>query len=228
MRECLWVACVAMTAGTMLSMNASAQITFGQIDDFQTNNNPLGWIRGVNSPQLPFVVDTGGPQGNDAFLQNNSTGTTGSNSRMSMFNQQQWTGDYLDAGVTLITAEMADFGSTPLYMRIAIEDDFGTEWGSTNADFLPADGHWYPISFDMTASGLTLLQGSAPLTHSLANVGILRLVSNAEGPSFRGDVLQGALGIDEVAAVPEPELPAFVGALLAALRCRRRRVSRGH
>jgi hypothetical protein len=207
-----------------LSRSAAGQITFGQIDDFQlsnTGNNALGWTRGLNSPQLPFVVAPGGPQGNDGLLEVTSTGTSGSNSRMNFFNASQWTGNYVAAGVTQITAQIADFGTTPLYMRIAFQDAFGTEYGSTNFDLVPADGKWYPVSFDLTPSGLTLLQGSETAEQALTTVGILRVLSNAEMPSFRGDVIQGVLGMDEVAAVPEP-VDAIVPILLTAALVRRR------
>jgi len=228
MRICVLVCGVAAWIGLCAS-TVEGTIVFGQRDTFvDSNGNPdvMGWIRGVNAITLPSVVPTGGPDGGtDPYLQNTSTGTTGSNSRMSMFNQDQWTGDYLDAGVTLITADMADFGTTPLYMRLAIEDDFGTEWGSTNSAFLPADGKWHSLSFDMTASGLTLLQGTAPLSHSLANVGILRMVSNQEGPNFRGDILLGVMGVDNITALPEPTVAPLVAALGAGLLRRRRRGS---
>jgi hypothetical protein len=210
----------------LCTSTAEASIVFGQRDTFlASNGNPdvMGWIRGVNAITLPSVVLSGGPGGaNDAYLQNTSTGTTGSNSRMSMFNQDQWTGDYLDAGVTLITADMADFGTTPLYMRLAIEDDFGTEWGSTDAAFLPADGKWHSLSFDMTAAGLTNLQGAAPLSHSLANVGILRMVSNQEGPNFRGDILLGVMGVDNITALPEPAFAPLLAIGAGLLRRRQR------
>ena len=227
MRRCFCFTCIAMAAGTMLSAAASAQITFGQIDDFQTTGDvlTLGWTRGANAPTAPIntypnVVDTGGPEGNDPYLLLYSTGTSGSGSRMNMFNENQWTGNYLAAGVTLITAQMADFTSTPLYMRIAIQDDIGTEYGSTNAAFVPADGQWQQVSFDLHTSGLTPLQGTHPLTVALTTVGVLRLLSNQEGPSFQGDIRPGSIGIDEIAAVPEPGMLGLLGVLAAVYRRR--------
>ncbi|HSZ57777.1 MAG TPA: hypothetical protein VK797_19090 [Tepidisphaeraceae bacterium] len=228
-RRCFWLAGVAFAAAMSLSPGANAQITFGQIDDFQLNpvgDSVLGWTRGVNAPQYPFVVATGGPQGADGFLEVPTTGTTGSGARINFFNQSQWTGNYVAAGVTQITAEIADFGATPLYMRIAFQDAFGTEYGSTNYDFVPADGQWHPVSFDLTPAGLTLLQGGETAEQALTTVGILRVLSNAEMPSYRGDVIPNVMGMDEVAAVPEPAPPTFVGAVAAVLLCRRRRVAR--
>jgi hypothetical protein len=224
MRKCLWISWLAIIILTMLDAGASAQITFGQFDEFQIStlgDTALGWTRGVNSPQLPFVVAAGGPQGTDAFLEVPSTGTTGSNSRINFFNASQWTGNYVAAGVTEITAEMADFGNTPLYMRIAFQDAFGTEYGSTNYDLVPADGKWYAVNFDLTPAGLTLLQGSETAEEALTTVGIFRVLSNAEMPSYRGDGLPNVLGMDDVAAVPEP-VGSIVPIVLTAALVRRR------
>jgi hypothetical protein len=160
---------------------------------------------GPNSPQLPFAVSTGGPQGaNDGFVQAVSTGTSGANSKMIMFNQDQWTGNYVAAGVTQITAELANLGANPLSMRIAIQDNVGSEYGSTVASALPADGQWHLISFNLSASGLSLIQGSSSPTQALSNVGMLRILSAANGPSFIGDTVAATLGADDIAAVPEP------------------------
>src|SRR5215469_12051395 len=91
-----------LLAAVMFSAGRAQTITLGQKDDFQSLMT-MGWTMGLNSPQLPFVVSTGGPQGaNDAFVEAVSTGTSGANSKMIMFNAQQWTGNYIAAGVTSI------------------------------------------------------------------------------------------------------------------------------
>ena len=223
-RRYVWLVAIGLAVGILLPLTASGQITSGQVDDFQINTSgdqTLGWTRGVNAPEYPFVVGTGGPQGSDGFLEVPTTGTSGSGSRINFFNASQWTGNYVAAGVTKITAEIADFGTTPLYMRIAFQDAFGTEYGSTNYDLVPADGKWYTVSFDLTPGGLTLLQGGETAEQALTTVGILRVLSNAEMPSFRGDVLPNVLGMDEVTAVPEPAalgIPIFLAAVFRRRR----------
>jgi hypothetical protein len=206
----------------MFSAGSAQTITLGQIDDFQSLMT-VGWTMGPNSPQLPFVVNTGGPLGaNDAFVKAVSTGTTGANSKMIMFNQQQWTGNYISAGVTGITTEMANLGSNPLYMRVAIQDTFGSEYGSTTAVPLPPDGHWYPVSFDMTASGLSFIQGGSSLNTALSNVGVLRILSAKNGPQFVGDTVQATLGVDDISALPEPSItPVIVAFTLCLARYRK-------
>jgi hypothetical protein len=206
----------------MFSAGRAQTISLGQKDDFQSLMT-MGWTMGLNSPQLPFVVSTGGPQGaNDAFVEAVSTGTSGANSKMIMFNAQQWTGNYISAGVTSITTEMANLGPNPLYMRVAIQDSFGSEYGSTTAFPLPADGHWYPVTFDMTASGMSFIQGGSSLTTALSNVGVLRILSAKNGPQFIGDTVQATLGADDISAVPEPPITPVVVVLTLCLARRRK------
>jgi hypothetical protein len=218
MRRCAVWACVALAA--LLCADVQGQITLGQIDNFQSLDT-LGWTMGPNSIQFPIVISSGGPLGNiDAYLDVASTGTGRANSKMITYNAAQWTGNYVTAGVTGITTQMADFGSSPLFMRIAIQDSFGSEYGSSTAVMLPADSQWHSVNFDMTPAGLTLIQGGSSATQALSNIGVLRILSAQNGPSFMGDTIQATLGIDDIAAVPEP---ASLGSLLTGLLLRRRR-----
>jgi hypothetical protein len=197
-----------MLAMGILSSRVVGQVTLGHVDNFQSLDTS-GWTMGLNSIMLPTVISTGGPMGaNDASLEVISTGGSKANSKMITFNACQWTGNYVAAGVTSITTEMADFGLNPLFMRIAIQDNFGSEYGSTTAVMLPADSRWHPLSFDMMPSGLTLIQGGSSATQSLSNVGVLRVLSAQNAPSFMGDTVKATLGIDDITAVPEPGLLA--------------------
>src|SRR5438309_10918787 len=94
-----------------LASAAGAAITFGQIDDFQSGDT-MGWSQGGPSPNVPSVIPTGGPAGtDDKYLQNISSGGFGPGSKQVMMNMTQWTGNYTMAGVTRVTAELANFGS---------------------------------------------------------------------------------------------------------------------
>lgn len=204
MRQCIGFACLMLAMGVCLSSPAGGQVTLGQVDNFQSLDTS-GWTMGLNSIMLPTVISSGGPQGgDDAWLEVISTGGTKANSKMITFNAQQWTGNYVAGGVTAITAQMADFGPSPLYMRIAIQDNFGSEYGSTSAFMLPADGQWHQVTFDMTPAGLSLIQGGSSATQALSNVGVLRILSAQNAPSFMADTVQATLGIDDITAIPEP------------------------
>ncbi len=161
----------------------------------------MGWSEGGLSPNPPINLPDGGPSGaGDNYLQNVSSGGFGAGSRMVMFNNIQWTGDYLTMGVTRIKADMANFGASSLSMRIAIERNLGERYGSTNAVALPADGQWHRVTFDLTSSDLSLISGIASLNDVLANVTQLRILSRALGPGWRGDAIVATLGVDNITA----------------------------
>lgn len=222
MRQCSWIGGFLLLLGSFSTRSAIGSITFGQTDSFQSSD-ALGWTRGLNALSYPSVVSSGGPSGaGDGYLSNVSTGTSSANSRMVMFNEDQWTGNYISAGVTLITAEMADSGPDPLSMRVAIQDNIGTDYASTNAVPLPADSQWHAVSFDMTASGLSHIVGSDSLTQSLSNVVDVWILSNINFPSIKpaGDAVAATLGVDDITAAPEPT--ALLPLAAALVLCRRR------
>ena len=195
------VACLIFAA-----VPASGAITFGQLDDFQTGGT-LGWQQGAQATQPPTIVSSGGPNGaGDAYLQNISLGGGGPSSKQTMFNMSQWLGDFVAAGVTRIDAEMANFGKTPLAMRVSIQGgQQATEFASTNAVALPADGGvWHAVQFDLTTSGLSSVAGSESLSTVLSNVTGFRLLSAANGPNSRGDTIASTLGVDDIRALTIP------------------------
>ena len=95
-------------------------ISLSTLDNFE-DGTALGWSEGAGSSNPPTHVTDGGPAGaGDGFVRNVSGGF-GAGSRLAMFNESgQWTGDYVSAGVTRIDAQLANFGTSPLAMRIAI------------------------------------------------------------------------------------------------------------
>jgi len=219
MRKCFLgaVALVVLLSGT----SVDASVTLGQSDSFSTSDT-LGWTMGFNQIIPPAVVSTGGPQGvSDGYLQIVSTGGGSANSKLVMFNQIQWTGDFIAAGVTRINLDMANFGTNALSMRVAIQDNFGSDFSSTIPVPLAADGHWHSASFDMSPSAFTQTQGSSTATHALSNVGDLRLLSSAN-PSFFGDTIAATVGFDNITAVPEPGVGGVILAALAVGFRRRR------
>jgi hypothetical protein len=222
MSRCNMFRGAALAVALFFITPALATITLGQVDSFQTSDT-LGWTVGSNAFFFPTVISTGGPQGaNDGYLQLISTGSGKANSRLIMSNSGQWVGDFIDAGVTQITAQIANFGPNPLSMRVAFQDSFGTDCYSTLGIPLPADSQWHVVTFDMTASGLTVMPpGSSPINQALADVGSLRILSSVNGPNFFfGDTIAATVGFDDIAAVPEP---ALIAPILACVLLRRKR-----
>jgi hypothetical protein len=195
-------------------------VVLGQVDDFE-DGTPQAWVRGAIAPNPPINVPDGGPAGvGDNYLQNVSFGGLGANSRQVMFNSLQWTGDYLGSGVTVIEADMANFGTTALSMRIAIQNGLGTQFGSTISVALPADGVWRAVSFGVRPADLTLILGTSTVEDVLSDVIQLRILSAASTPAWVGDVIVSTLGVDNITAtteaLPLPALSVWAQWVLAA------------
>lgn len=176
-----------------------ATIVFGEVDTFQ-DGTTMNWQQGASSPNPTMNIANGGPAGvGDAYLQNVSSGGFGAGSKMVMFNQTQWIGNYVAAGVDRITAQMANFGSTVLHMRIAVRGGPGsTIYSSTSAADVAADGLWHSVTFDLTTSALTNIGGGDTLSQVLSSVSEFRVLSAIGGPSFSGDPIQATLGVDNM------------------------------
>ncbi len=199
-----WLPFVTLVVCGLLMPQEVRAIACGQVDDFE-GGTTMGWMEGLFSPNPPTNVANGGPSGaGDNYLRNVSSGAAGPGSRMVMFNTLQWTGNYLAAGVTRIEADMANFGASPLSMRIAIEGT-ATRFGSSAAVALPADGQWHSVTFDLTSADLSLISGLATLDTVLGNVQTLRILSAAAGPSWQGDAIVATLGVDNITAIVVPD-----------------------
>lgn len=175
----------------------------GPVDDFE-DGSVQGWVEGPPSPNPPSNIPDGGPDGaGDNYLENISTGGFGPGGLLVMYNQDQWTGDYVTTGITRIEAMMANFGASELFMRIAIEGNPFERYGSTVAQSLPADGQWYALGFDLDDASLTEISGGASLQDVLSNVGTLRILSAEGAPSWIGDGVVANLGVDDIRGVGE-------------------------
>jgi hypothetical protein len=173
-------------------------IVLDQVDDFE-DGTPQAWEEGVISPNPPVNVSDGGPGGvGDNYLRNSANGGVGAGSRQVMFNSLQWTGDYLASGVTVIEADMANFGASALSMRIAIQDGLGSRFGSTLSVALPADSVWHSVAFPMRETDLTLISGTSTVESALSDVIQLRMLAAASAPAWEGQPIASTLGIDNI------------------------------
>lgn len=194
--------CFLIAALGLVFTRQSSAIVFEQVDTFQ-DGTTMGWAKGPASQDPPSNVASGGPAGaGDRFLQNISNGGAGADSRMVVFNQAQWKGDYNAAGIHHITAHLANLGSTTLHMRIALRGGTGgnTSFASSAPAVLPPDGVWRLVTFDLTPGALASINGSDTLAVVLSSVVELRILSAANGPAFIGDTIAATLGTDNVAA----------------------------
>jgi hypothetical protein len=208
------VLCVAATAVLAVSGN--------QLDDFQ-NGTVQSWQKGSASSLQPTNIANGGPAGaGDNYLQVVSLGGGGADSRMAVFNDSQWSGNYVTAGVRQIEMDMANFGVQSLDIRIAIDGGTfagggpgnctATCYSSNFAVNLPADGQWRNFAFLLNTSSMVRANGSPgsePLSTVLSSAIELRIVAGTS-PDWIGMAIAGTLGIDNVLASTVPvELQSF-------------------
>ena len=203
---------VVATLVVVCGRAASGSVTFGQLDSFQ-DGTTMGWREGLPSPNAPENVP-GGPGGEaDRFLRNVSSTADTAGSRIVMFNEAQWVGDYNAAGVTRIDALMANFGTTPLHMRVAVQSGGGTRFASRDAVVLQPGEGWRRVSFDLTSAAMDRAGGFGPdtLEATLSNVRTMRLLSSEAGPAWIGDALDATLGVDDLRALRLPGDADFDG-----------------
>jgi hypothetical protein len=221
LRQSLTIALMMMAVSAALAGPGIALgVVLDQVDDFE-DGTTQAWAVGVVAPNPPINVPDGGPAGvGDNYLQNVSSGGVGPNSRQVMFNLLQWTGDYLGSGVTVIEADMANFGASALSMRIAIQDSLVGRFGSTVSVALPPDGVWRAVSFGVKPTDLTLISGTSTVEDVLSDVIQLRILSVSSGPAWEGEIIVSTLGVDNITAtteaLPLPALSVWAHWVLAA------------
>ena len=212
-----------------LAFSCSAQaIVVGQIDDFQ-DGTTQNWTNGGVPPTPPIVnIPDGGPGGaGDHYIQVTSLGGQGAGNRLTVFNRDQWLGDYIGQGVTAIEMDLKNFGNTNLFMRIGFKQEVGpgTPGYVSPAFFLPAGSGWQHVVF--TINMATMIPIDSPLdfnTFFSGNFQEVRIL-NAINPDLNGDPIVAQIGIDNIHAVPEPSVTALaaLGALGWAVTVRSKR-----
>ena len=201
----------------------------GQRDDFQ-DGTTQGWEAGAfqsgpagQCPRRRAEID---------IFEVTSRGGQGPGSRLSVFNiDRQWAGDYLDAGITALSARVANFGDTDVDLRLLLADP--QEEGqipanvavTTEAVHLSAGSGWIDAVFSIAPEDLTVVEGD--IDTLLAGVTELRLFHNPapdfppppEGPP----TIAATVGVDNITAIPEPATLLLLAAGAGELIRRRRR-----
>lgn len=145
-------------------------------------------------------------------------------------NVDQWAGNYTSDGVTGVGMDLRNFGNSDLTIRLLFEGPIAgppQDAAVTTTSFaLAAGGNWTHVFFPVAATDLTVLAGDAATLPSHTTV--MRIFYGVAA-DFPGAPVAGLLGVDNIAAVPEPNtgamLPAGLGVLGALARRSRRRVS---
>src|SRR5688572_14509698 len=100
--------------GATLLVAMSSAITLGQVDTFE-DGTTMGW--GHPQTHQPENITTGGPRGVDDNYLRFAGGLVGWPQHLAMFNQQQWVGDWISAGVTVVEAHVKNEGPDPVQLR---------------------------------------------------------------------------------------------------------------
>jgi hypothetical protein len=194
-----------LTAAVIGAVAAAANATPvpNQVNTFSGGNNG-GWVNGDRTGDPP-IVTTGGPAGTgDAFLRVTANGGGGAGSRLITLNESTaWTGNFATAGVNAVSMDLKNFGTSPLAMRLCLEESGGTWYISNPAFTLAADNAWHSATFNLTAGGFSLANGGTPFATGMTRIREVRVLDN---PSidFRGAAVSASFGLDNVRAVPEP------------------------
>jgi cysteine-rich repeat protein len=121
-----------------------------QIDTFDAGL--AGWTYGQPTEAGLSRVAAGGPQGaTDAYLRRVSTGGSGANSKLVLYNSAQWAGSWTGRRSVYAYAR----ASAPLVLRLSVEGSGGVEAASTVGRSVPADGRWHLLRFDVDADDFT-------------------------------------------------------------------------
>src|SRR4051812_19699048 len=161
----------AALAATLLCPSFVSGVTIGQVDNFGdgTTQNWVINLLGMGSPPSPPTnVPTGGPAGaGDNYLRLTSTGipdTAGSRLVGVNYNHQ-WNGNYIAAGITAITMDVNNLGTTDLYLHLLFADPAdappANEATSLAPVFLPAGSGWRSVVFPIGPSFLIADTGTA-------------------------------------------------------------------
>jgi hypothetical protein len=213
-----WCACLKSAAVILLcSATVRGAVTLGQIETFSGTHD---WNSGLPNPNPPALLADSGPLGTgDTALRVTSNGGSGAGGRLLVINESAWTGDYTGEGIVALAMHVRNGGTTPLSMRVALNGPGG--WFVTAASPVAAFSGWNQLVFPIGAPSLVSSGGTdAGLT--LSGVTEIRILHNAT-VNHRGAQLSSSFQVDNIQAIPEASVPAWI-ALAGGFLLRRHRL----
>jgi hypothetical protein len=212
----------------MASSGIAGAVTLFQTDTFSSGT--AGWTEGAPSPNPPVVADTGlvgGP-----YLRNDSAGGGGAGGRMVMWNDSQWTGDYISAGILAIQFDALSTGDEPVDFRFAFNGVGGWFYSPLiRIDDFASGPELTRFVLPITSADLTYAAGGSGIyDETMGAVTRMEIISATAPPEvgvsddvLRGDRLDGTLLVDNLMAIPEPGSVGLLVLSCLAWVARRRR-----
>jgi hypothetical protein len=207
---------VAVFALLLLAQPARA-IVFGQLDNFQ-DGTTREWSTGQFAPEVTNI-STGGPAGaGDRYIRITADGS-GAGGRLVAFNFTTWTGNYIAAGVNVISISLNNFSAVNLSIRFAFQSEIvqGGPGYLSQAMILPANSGWMNFTISLAPGSLTAVNSPTSYNTFFQNVAWTRIIHAPGTGSLNGAPVTGQLGIDNIQAIPEPSTAALAAGGLLAL-----------
>lgn len=211
-----------LTACLVLALAAPAMaISTGSLDAFDADSE--GWsVGGAGTP--PAFNGGLSFDGQPGFLTHFSDGG-GSNGKLIMWSEESdWTGDYVDAGVTGVSlwADVTEGDDTVMWLGF----DGPGGWFFTPGQLLTAADNWARLEFDVTEDAMIYSAdsgGTGAYADTFAAVSRFEVFTGPGPVSFasRGDILRGGvstnvIAFDNIAAL---SVPSPTAAWLGCLAC---------
>ncbi len=211
----------------MLSATASAEISLGSIDTFDSDNE--GWRVGDAGVAPTFNGDNSF-DGQPGFLRHFSDGG-GPNGKWIMWSlESDWTGDYVDAGVTGISLWADGRTGDDLPFWLGFNGPGG--WFFTPAQTITTADDWERFVFDVSPESLIYSAdsgGTGNAVDTMSEVSRFEVFAGPGPVSFasRGDLLRAGnsnnvVWLDNIAAIPEPSTAVLGGLTMTILLTRNR------
>jgi hypothetical protein len=198
---------------------AVAEITVGHLDDFQ-DGTTQHWRIGQPS-SFPKNVANAGPMGtgdHSLFNSNTQSGTRALLVVLNEDNQQfpgpaNWEGDWTAAGVTQISFDVRNPGTTAgasnLTMRLGIAGPGGASAVGdvyiTAGQIVPPDNIWHTLMFDVLETDFIAVGSGTDLDAALADVTQFRIFSNPLD-EFPGSGNPNEFYLDNIRAIGAPAM----------------------
>jgi hypothetical protein len=222
---------IAFTVLLCLLFLAAPAATIGQKDTFTTGTE--NWIApDPGNPNPPSIALGGSGGALDSYLKLVANGLAGPGSRLTVLNGAQWTGSFLTIGG--IAMDVKNFGPSDVFLRLLFEHmtipntppvDLAL---SKNYIQVAAGSDWTHIVFPIDPGSLLALLGTAD--GALGTTTVMRIFSNPDptffGPGNGPPAIAVTLGVDNIAAIPEPATAVLIAAGIGAVAWRRRSASR--